>query len=37
VVAEVRDMGSEGVAIDSDAAAHLGVGLGTEIILLPLD
>jgi arginine N-succinyltransferase len=36
VLAEVRDVG-EGVAVDADAAAHLGVGPKSDIILLPLD
>jgi arginine N-succinyltransferase len=37
IVAEVRDMGEEGVALDSEAAEHLGVGPGGEIIVLPLE
>lgn len=37
VAAKFRDRGPEGVAIGADAVDHLGVGVGAEVITLPLD
>jgi arginine N-succinyltransferase len=37
VFADVRDQGEAGVAVEAEAAEHLGIGVGDEIITLPLD
>ena len=37
VVAEMRDLGDKGVAVDAEAAEHLGLGSGDEAITLPLE
>src|SRR5258708_3156459 len=37
VMAETKDMGESGVAIEHDAAEHLGIGPGQEVVTLPLD
>jgi arginine N-succinyltransferase len=36
-LAEIRDLGDAGVAADDEAAAHLGVAPGDEVVVLPLD
>ena len=37
VLADVRDLGERGVAVEAEAAEHLGVGVGDEVVTLPLD
>jgi len=37
VLADVRDQGESGVVVEAEAAEHLGVGVGDEVITLPLD
>jgi hypothetical protein len=37
VLAEVRDLGNDRVAVDSEATDYLGIGTDGEIILLPLE
>jgi arginine N-succinyltransferase len=36
VVTPFRDLGEEGVAVGADAAEHLGLSLGSQVITLPL-
>jgi arginine N-succinyltransferase len=37
VLADARDQGESGVSVESEAAEYLGVGVGDEIVTLPLD
>ncbi|HEX9296516.1 MAG TPA: arginine N-succinyltransferase [Polyangiaceae bacterium] len=37
VIADVRDLGGRGIAIDSEVAEHLGLDASDEVIILPLD